>query len=109
MCCLDSQVIFGQFGQCWGFDLRPGNTKSGVGASQMIKKAFRGFKFRDEKQFRADSVYCSQRVIKACLGVGAQFTITANQATTSWRDHIEGVTNWEPCSENKAVDYGSFL
>lgn len=109
MWCLDSQVVFDQFGQCWGFDLRPGNTKSGVGASQMIKKAFRGFKFRDDKQFRADSAYCNQQVIKACLGVGAQFTITANQATTGWRDRIAEVTNWEPCSENEDVDYGSFL
>lgn len=94
--CLDSQVIFDQFGQCWGFDLRPGNTKSGVGASQMIKTALKSFKFRDKKQIRADSAYCNQEVIKTCLGLGVNFSITANQATTSWENHIPEITNWKP-------------
>lgn len=109
MWCLDSQVIFDQFEHCWGFDLRSGNTKSGVGAGEMIKNALSGFKFRDEKQIRADSAYCNQEVIKTCLGLGVDFTITANQATTSWRDQIPSITNWEECTTNKEVHYGSFL
>ena len=109
MWCLDSQVIFDQFGMCWGFDLRSGNTKSGVGASEMIKTAFKNFSFRDEKQFRADSAYCNQEVIKTGLGLGAEFTITANQATTGWRDHIHTITNWEPSTKDENIHYGSFL
>jgi len=109
MWCLDSQVIFDQFGMCWGFDLRSGNTKSGVGASEMIKTALRGFKFRDEKQVRADSAYCNQDVIKTCIGLRAEFTITANQATTGWRDHIPSITNWEKSTVSEGTEYGSFL
>ena len=35
--CLDSQVVFDQSGLCWNFELREGNTKSGVGAEQQIQ------------------------------------------------------------------------
>lgn len=35
--CLDSQVIFDELGFCWDLELRPGSTKSGVGASEQSR------------------------------------------------------------------------
>jgi len=94
--CLDSQVIFDELGLCWDMELRSGNTKSGVGASEQISRAFSSYKFSDEKYLSADSAYCNQDTIKTCISLGALFTITANQATTGWENHIPEVTKWEP-------------
>lgn len=94
--CLDSQVIFDELGFCWDIELRPGNTKSGVAASEQIKRAFKDFKFTDEKYLSGDSAYCYQDVIITCLSVGAKFTLTANQATTGWENHISEINNWQP-------------
>jgi hypothetical protein len=95
MWCLDSQSIFDDFGHCYGMQLRSGNTKSGVDASELIRSAFKSYKFSDRKYLSADSAYCNQDVIKTCLSVGAKFTIAANQATTHWRDHISEIVTWE--------------
>jgi len=38
--CLDSQVSFNQIGLCHGFQLRSGNTKSGVDAESLIRQSF---------------------------------------------------------------------
>jgi len=43
----------------------------------------------------ADSAYCYQDVFKTCIHLGVLFTITANQATTGWEDHIAEITKWE--------------
>lgn len=94
--CLDSQVIFDELGFCWDMELRAGNTKSGVGAADQIRRAFSSYKFAHEKYLSADSAYCNQEVIKTCLGLGVFFTLTANQATTGWEDHLSSITKWEP-------------
>jgi DDE family transposase len=99
--CLDSQVIFDELGLCWNFKLRPGNTKSGVGAGEQIKQAFHDYKFSDEKYLSADSAYCNQEVMKTCLGLGVKFTITANQATTGWQDQLGAITKWEEWQYSK--------
>jgi hypothetical protein len=96
MWCLDSQSIFDELGLCYGMQLRSGNTKSGVGAEELIRQGFKGYKFKDEKYLSADSAYCNQDVIRTCLSLGVKFSIVANQATTFWRDHIEEVVHWEP-------------
>lgn len=93
--CLDSQVIFDELGFCWDFELRAGNTKSGVGAGAQIKRAFQDYKFNDEKYLSGDAAYCNQEVITTCLSLGAKFTLTANQATTMWENHIPEITKWE--------------
>jgi hypothetical protein len=93
---LDSQVIFDELGFCWDMELRPGNTKSGVGASNQIRRSFAGYKFKDEKYLSGDSAYCYQDVINTCLALGVKFTLTTNQATTMWEDHIQEITNWQP-------------
>lgn len=93
--CLDSQVIFDEQGLCYGLQLRPGNTKSGVGAEELIRQAFSPWKFRDEKYLSADSAYCNQDVIRTCLSLGVKFTLTANEATTGWESQIPAITNWE--------------
>jgi hypothetical protein len=98
--CLDSQVSFNQIGLCHGFQLRPGNTKSGVNAESLIRQSFvdgkkqveRKFKFNDF--FRADSAYCKQDVIKTLVELGVLFTLTAHDGTTNWKELLEntGVT-----------------
>lgn len=99
--CLDSQVIFDELGLCWDMELRPGNTKSGVGASRQIRRAFTSYKFKDEKYLSADSAFCNQDTMSTCLSLGVLFTITANQATTGWEDHIAEIPKWEPYHYSK--------
>jgi len=94
--CLDSQVIFDELGMAWDMELRSGNTKSGVGAGAQIRRAFSSYKFADEKYLSGDAAYCNQEVMTTCMSVGAFFTLTANQATTGWEDHIEAIEKWEP-------------
>lgn len=94
--CLDSQVIFDELGFCWDMELRSGNTKSGHGASEQIRRAFSHYKFKDEKYLSGDSAYCFQEVIKTCIALGVKFTLTANHATTGWQDHIQEIENWQP-------------
>jgi Transposase DDE domain group 1 len=94
--CLDSQVIYDELGFCWSFELRSGNTKSGVGAKEQIQKAFAAYKFEDEKYLSGDAAYCNQEIIKTCLTLGVGFTLTANQATTGWESYISEVTSWTP-------------
>ena len=93
--CLDSQVIFDELGLSYGMQLRSGNTKSGVGAAELIRNGFSPWKKEDEKFLRADAAYCNQEVIRTCLDLRAHFTITANDATTTWRSHVNEVTNWK--------------
>lgn len=94
--CLDSQVIFDELGFAWDMELRPGNSKSGAGAGTQIRRAFAAYKFADEKYLSGDAAYCYQEVMTTCLSLGAFFTLTANQATTGWEDHIESIAKWEP-------------
>jgi hypothetical protein len=92
--CLDSQVIFDELGFCWDLELRSGNTKSGVGACDQIMRAFKSYVFKDEKYLSGDSAYCNQDVMKTCMGLGVNFTLTAHQATTQWEDHLPEIMDW---------------
>lgn len=93
--CLDSQVSFNQIGLCHGFQLRGGNTKSGVDAESLIRQSFLDGKMQIERKFqfndffRADSAYCKQDVIKALVDLGVLFTLTAHDGTTNWKDILE--------------------
>lgn len=93
--CLDSQVIFDELGFNYGMQLRPGNTKSGVGARELIESAFSPWSKDDEKYLSADSAYCNQEVIRTCLEKKVFFTLTANEATTGWQSQIGTVSNWK--------------
>lgn len=92
---LDSQEIFDELGFSHGFELRAGNTKPGSNAVNLINQAFSDLPHEQLKYLSADSAYCHQEVIRAAIGNGAKFTITANDATTLWRDKIPTITNWE--------------
>lgn len=94
--CLDSQVVFDELGFNYGMQLRSGNAKSGVGARELIENAFSSWKKDDEKYLSADSAYCYQDVIRTCLENKIHFTITANDATTSWKSLTGDITNWQP-------------
>jgi hypothetical protein len=88
--CLQSQVAFDQLGLCHGIELQPGNAKPGTGAAEFIEKIFRDHRnqrlrrLQGKDFFRGDSAYCNQSVIKKCMELGIQFTITAHKSTTQW-------------------------
>lgn len=106
--CLDSQVVFNNYGFCHGFDLRAGNTKSGVGADWLFEQALNDGKKQRDKKFegktfaRADSAYCKQDIIKVLVEKGVLFTLTAHQQTTHWKDLLdkEGLS-WTPWKYSK--------
>ncbi|RYZ88200.1 MAG: hypothetical protein EOP06_11380 [Proteobacteria bacterium] len=89
-------MIFDELGFCWDLELRSGNTKSGVGAGNQIRRAFSSYKFTDEKYLSGDSAYCNQEVMTTCISLGAKFTLTANQATTGWENHLGEIHDWIP-------------
>lgn len=93
--CLDSLDSFDELGFCYGFRLREGGTFSSVGASSEIDRIFKHLPFQDEKHYRADSAYCNEEVIRACIRRGAFFTITAH-GNTGWESKVGSITNWTP-------------
>lgn len=101
--CLDSQVIFDQMGFSRGFDLREGNTKSGVGADWILEQALNDGKRQVIRKFegktfvRGDSAYCKQDVIKVLVSKGVLFTLTAHDGVTNWKDELakQGLS-WTP-------------
>lgn len=94
--CLDSQVVFDELGLSYGMQLRSGNTRSSVGASELIESAFRPWGKNEKKYLSADSAYCHQEVIRTCLEHKIHFTLTANDATTGWRSRVSSIDNWQP-------------
>lgn len=101
--CLDSQVSFNQMGLCHGFQLRSGNTKSGVDSESLIRQSFNDAKTQVQRKFgkkdffRADSAYCKQDVIKTLIELGVQFTLTAHDGTTGWKDLLQNTgLHWQP-------------
>ena len=100
---LETQVAFSSLGFCHSVLLRPGNTRSGTGAADQLDQICADTLTCLERHrqgshfFRADSAYCNQEIIKKCLSKGFHFTVTANQATTGWKDQLEkqGI-DWTP-------------
>lgn len=88
--CLQSHVAFDSLGLCHGIELQPGNAKPGTGAAEFIDNVFRDNRNQRLRRlvgrdfFRGDSAYCNQSVIKKCIELGLQFTITAHKSTTQW-------------------------
>jgi len=100
--CLDSQVSFNQMGLCHGMQLRSGNTKSGVDAELLIRQSFDDEKTQVQRKFglqdyfRGDSAYCKQDVIKTLIELGVQFTLTAHDGTTGWKETLRSSgVHWE--------------
>jgi len=93
---LYSEVAYDELGFCHGVQLAPGNTKPGSTALTLLEHCFSGLKFGEEKFFRADSAYCYEAVLRACIRLGITYTITAHDGTTGWRDHISETTEWTP-------------
>lgn len=98
---LESLDSFDELGFCYGFRLRDGATFSSVGAEKEIDRIFSHLKFQDEKHYRADSAYCNEEVIQACLRRGAKFTITAH-GNTGWEAKVNSITNWKPWEYSQA-------
>lgn len=93
---LYSEVAYDELGFCHGTRLAPGNTKPGDGAGPFIENCFSGLKFTDKKFLRADSAYCHEDPIRTCIRMGVSYTIAAHDGTTSWRSHINEITDWVP-------------
>jgi hypothetical protein len=98
---LDSLDAFDELGFCYGFQLRPGATFSSVGAEDEITRIFNHLRDFKEKLYRADSAFCNEAVIRACLLANAKFTITAH-GNTGWELRINQIKNWEPWSYTDA-------
>ena len=96
---LDSLSCFDDAGFCYGFELRGGSTYSSVGAPAMLTRIVEQIKKDpnfDEKKpiyYRADSAFCNEEVIRACLNLGIKFTITAH-----------GNLQWEKFVRENTVD-----
>jgi hypothetical protein len=96
--CLDSLVAFDDLGLCYGMELRPGNTFSSVGAPEMINRIFSQVKNEKRKKyFRADSAFCNEEVIRACMQKKVIFTLTAH-GNIQWEEAIarEEIKEWKP-------------
>jgi hypothetical protein len=100
---IESQSAFSSLGFCHQVWLRPGNTRSGKDADQMIRNLFDDSREQIKRKrqgldfLRMDSAYCNQYVIKSCLEEGLFFTITANKATTNWQNEVESQgIDWKP-------------
>jgi len=101
--CLSSHVAFDQLGLCHGIKLEAGNTKPGTGAAEFIEQVFKDHRQQRLRRlegrdfFRGDSAYCNQEVIKKCIELGIQYTITAHKATTQWDRNIQKQgLDWKP-------------
>ena len=75
MWCLDSQNIFDQYGLCYGWHLREGNTFSSVGAVEMMSQIYNNLKTNKKIYFRADSAYGSKAIYNCLLQNNTDFTI----------------------------------
>lgn len=93
--CLDSLDSFDELGFCYGFKLRPGSTFSSVGANVEILRIFSYLKDFKEKYYRADSAFCNEDVIRACLLSQIKFTITVH-GNTLWESKVNQIVNWGP-------------
>lgn len=93
--CLDSLVAYDEMGLCHGMMLRPGNTFSSQGAGNLLGQISKDMKFEETKYFRADSAFCNEEVLRACLRHGYQFTITAHE-NMGWKKDYDQITNWKP-------------
>ena len=92
---LETQVAFSNLGFCHWLQMRPGNTKSGTDAACAIEHIFQDARTQQLRRregrdyFRADSAYCYQEVFRSLLKMGVLFTVTANDATTSWKTRMK--------------------
>lgn len=103
--CLDSLVAFDQWGFCHGMKLRPGNTFSSEGASDFIREIFpilpvdevERRRQKAKRFLRADSAFCEQKTIHACLERGVIFTLSAH-GRTGWKDRVKAgaIQDWKP-------------
>ena len=99
--CLDSQNIFDQYGLCYGWHLREGNTYSSQGAVEMLTRIFNNLP-RHNKQvyYRADSAYSNRDIYNCLLMNKANFAICLKENV--WkpllRDHGNKIT-WRKTKE----------
>ena len=73
--CLDSQNAFDQYGLCYGWHLRAGNTYSSKGAADMIDSIFAKIPKLYKLYFRADSAYSTTRIYNTLLMKNIDFAI----------------------------------
>lgn len=90
---LDSLSCFDDAGLCYGFELRSGSTYSSVGAVGMLTRIVEQIKkdpefyFKNPIYYRADSAFCNEEVIRACLNLGIKFSITAH-GNMQWAKYV---------------------
>jgi len=90
----DSQNAYDQYGFSYLFDLRPGNTWTGVDAEIWIHKIFSRIPKHMERWFRADSGYGKNAVFQALQVANVKYTIVlknniARYVRNKNRDHLD--------------------
>jgi hypothetical protein len=75
----DSQNAYDQFGFSYLFDLRPGNTHSGIEAERWIHQIFSRCPEWMERYFRADSAYGKYEVYAALEAAKVKYTIVLKE------------------------------
>jgi len=73
--CLDSQNAFDQYGFCYGWHLRAGNTYSGNDALEMIERVFSKIPKENKRFFLADSAYGNLGIYNSLIDKKINFAI----------------------------------
>ena len=104
--CLDSQNVFDEYGICYGWHLRKGNTYSSVGAVEMLSRIFKNLP-RHNKQvyYRADSAYGNKPIYNCLLMNKVHFTICLKE--NSWRPLIRDYKSKIKWRKTKVPFFGS--
>ena len=93
---LDSQNVFDQYGFCYGWHLRAGNTHSSVGTVEMLSQIVNNIKTDKKIYFRADSAYSNQETYNYLLMNNINFGICLGER--AWRpllDKYESKIKWK--------------
>jgi len=86
--CLDSQNAFDEYGLCYGWHLRPGNTFSAQGAEEMLERVFKHIPESDyDRYFRADSAYAQLAVYNCLIHKKINFAICLGEK--AWGSLLE--------------------
>lgn len=76
---LNSLNSYDQFGFSYGFQLRPGGTYSGNGASTMVGNIFRKVGNTMNKYLLGDSAFCNLSVMNTCMNHNAKFALAMKE------------------------------
>jgi hypothetical protein len=90
---LSSLLAYDHRGLCHGGIVRNGNANTSVGGAEMVEHCFDNLSPELKRYLRADSGYCNQDVIHACLRNKVKFVIVAHD-NLNWKAKADELTEW---------------